>query len=176
MNLKLMACCVLLGVFTACGHSRPENKEPTGTEIPPPVSGTLKLPPGELRKLKYNVFYSFNGECSSCVVPLLDFLNKCREGRGAVEDSTAYHFFVLGRDTVLVKYYLNKYKLQLAANQYLITDKDRAIEKLNPGILVTDATNVILTDAGNNILAAENPFSSQQSMRVYDSIGILHVK
>ncbi|WP_126246222.1 hypothetical protein [Chitinophaga rhizosphaerae] len=176
MKLRLTAYCALVGVFAACGHSRPEKKGPADSGILPRFSGTLKLPPKDLRKKKYNVFYSFNGECSSCVVPLLDFLNRSREGKGPAADSTAYHFFVLGRDTVLVKYYLNRYKMQLSANQYLVTDKERAIEKLNPGILVTDATNVILTDGADNILAVENPFSSQPSMQVYDSIGIFHVK
>lgn len=122
---------------------------------------------------KYNVFYVFDNGCSFCITKFIEVVQDFQMYKGENFDKTRYYFIAINKDTSKIRYYLDKYKISLSKNQYLLPDKDNEFDKLNPGIAKAGETSYILADSACFPIVLEDPFYDFNSRDIYDSLGIL---
>ena len=164
---------VLLVFSLQCG--RPDKKDSVKqTETlshTPKFVNSLSIEDSLKRKSKNATIYVyFDGNCSSCIISFLEFLNSLRQTK---LQGAAQWFYVGNMDNdYQISYHLESSGIKLTENEHLISDTDRKFISDNPFINPSDLT-IILTNEADSILSVGNPFEIEKVKSEYIKFSVL---
>ena len=182
LHMKLLIIILAVMASMGCNSNAQQKQDAFNLEASRNASSRqhvkINLPPyiSKLNKEagRYNIFYVFDNTCSICISSIIETINKFKTMKGARFDNTEYFFIAINKDTANIRYYLDKYKIDLAKNQCLVMDKTNEFAKLNPTAVGKEGVNYILTDSIYNTITTGDPFMDFGVRDTYDSLQILN--
>ncbi len=121
---------------------------------------------------KYNIFYLFNGGCSTCVISLMEAIKSISVNQGIEAKQTRIYFIDTNNNTASVRFFLDKYNIIIGDNQYIVADPNSEFVNFNNITIQPDGTSVTLADELLLVKEERNPFSDDNAMALYRSLGI----